>query len=159
MKGHIYKQGILSLLALAFILAYFNIPFYSNWLKYKVQYKYKELFELSEDLSKDNLMAYRFGDDYYINKYIEEHFDSLNFDKPILFLPPKKYFDRLSNKYDWHESLQFYYFTGVKPVHINSKEYNKATHALLANETNYKIIEIENDQVLNLVVEEFNQYK
>lgn len=153
-----YRKFVLLFVSLTLLIGFFLIPFNRNWLSDKIVRYYKEWPDQLQYLDIDTRWRYRYGSDYNINNQIKDYFENAAFSNPVIFLPPRKYLLRNIDKYDWKETLSFYYFTGVKAVHLDSKDYAIATHALLADRENFKIIEIEDKYVLERVVIEYSKF-
>ena len=149
------KLFLLSCSSLAVIIL---LPINRQWVNNKIVSYYKEFRIQIQNSSKEYKFRYRFGDNYVFNKNLSDFLKNDNDIKPVVFLPPKAYLKHHNSKYDYGETLSFYYFTGIKPVDLSSQDYRSATHALIADGPNVRVIPIQSDTVREQIIREYRKY-
>jgi len=153
-----YSHAILFVASLLVVVIIFSIPFYNDWITNKINNYYKEFLVQKNNLDIETRYKYRFGNNYTLGQNLKNYFDQNQIENPVLFLPPKRYLAKNREHYDWGECLSFYYFTGIVAVDLKSKNIHDASHAVIATNSELKIIEITDEGVRNRIIEEYRKY-
>ncbi len=153
-----FKRVGMLLLSVLFIIVLYNVPAYKEWRTKRIERYVRALKIQGKNLDIEFRKRARYGKDYMIGQNIKAYFTQKNIEKPVLLLPPKKYLEKHKNEYDWGESLAFFYFTGIKPVHLKAEDINEATHVLIVHQNKLKIISVSDEAFLMNVIGEFKKY-
>lgn len=141
------------------IFLLYNVAFYKDWTRNKIFRYYAEFNSQARSLELDARFKYRFGNNYTLSQNLKTYFDTMNSDNALLFLPPKAYLQKNRENYDWGECLSFYYFTGIRAVDMKSENLHEATHAVIANQNELKVIEVTDEALLNRIIAEYKSYQ
>jgi hypothetical protein len=120
------KTIILTLAAIALIVAFFLLPrnrqwatrVYSYWTDYQWQ---------RDNTGSETRMQKRFGNNYTYSKQVAEVLEKKGVkDQALVLIPPSNYFTKMGMRYHVPEPAVFYYYTGLKTIWANSNDAIKA---------------------------------
>ena len=140
------------------LFAIYVISPYQQWYTGRILNYYRAIKIQKQNLKLEERKKYRYGTNYVINQTIKKHFTDNNIENPVLLLPPKKYLEKNKYQYDWQEIRSFYYFTGIKLLVMSSNEIDNATHALIADKDDMRIVAITNKAFLKSIIEEYKKH-
>jgi hypothetical protein len=124
------KKGILLVVAIIILAFVYRVPLYNFWFKNNIL-NYKVILEQSKYMGLEERKNIRFGNSYIMYRQMAEILKKQGGPDPIILLPPDDYIQQYGIK-DFHivEPLEFYYFTGLRAVTIESKDVERATWTL-----------------------------
>jgi hypothetical protein len=123
----------LFLIGVLFIVLYFTVPVYYEWVTRKILCEDCNMFKQARNLEVEERMSVRFGGAYDMYRSIQSTVLSSKARNPVILLPPNNYVYamKLQQGMAVPEPAVFYYFTGIKAVYINSPECERANWALI----------------------------
>ena len=158
-KRKFVRELILFMISALLIFLLYNVAFYKDWTQKKIFSYYAEFNSQVRALDLDSRCKYRFGNNYTLSQNLKTYFDNMNSEDALLFLPPKAYLKKNRENYDWGECLSFYYFTGIRAVDMKSENLHEATHAVIANQDELKVIEISDEALLHRIIAEYKSFQ
>ena len=155
------KRLFLTIVSLIFLIIFFNVPFYREWLRMRVIEPLQDISEQAGYMEIEQRKEMRYGSTYVVSKNIANYLLTQNDapkDSTIVLLPPKKFIT--DNKCDFAvpEPVVFYYFSGLKSKLFDSPGAEQSNYAVVCKNSNIQLVKIVKGQAEE-AIKFYSQYK
>jgi hypothetical protein len=154
------KKWILFFAAIVILALVFAVPLYNHWLFTNIL-TYDAVIEQAHYMSLEERRKIRFGKSYIMYSEMADILKAEGGTDPVLLLPPDAYVRQLGIK-DFRivEPLEFYYFTGIKSVTIESSDVQRASWTLApAKDPPMVLVRITSAQELEEYISVFKKFQ